>query len=236
MIQHRPDDATVYLNFSTPQLERFTMRLTGGSSQSHATFLVLFQGHAPRLKILALQGHVGHWLPSNQFDNLVHLCVGEANRCQWRLSDLMMLLSRCPRLKELIVAQLGASWDSVESHTAPRIAPRHLVRLVLKNVHPEFANGLLSHLDLLAKPIALCLTGQARSDDSKELFSDPALVQALSPLDLMQYLTTLKSISSAIHMPLVRFSGSLPVWERIEDPVASGATSTVASFFVPCRK
>ncbi|KAH9936016.1 hypothetical protein B0H21DRAFT_795774, partial [Amylocystis lapponica] len=91
-----------HLAFPAPLLERLVIHHWSGPGQVQDTHLTLFQGDAPRLKVFTF--HCPGLFPSNRFDGLVHLSIGGLER-RWSTSGLVLLLSRCPRLQELIFVQ-----------------------------------------------------------------------------------------------------------------------------------
>ncbi|KAH9936014.1 hypothetical protein B0H21DRAFT_894242 [Amylocystis lapponica] len=198
--------AHTFFAFSAPQLERFEL-LFAERAEPSAAFPLLFQGHAPRLRVLTLKTHyAGNWLPSNQFDSLVHLSLSCARDCNWHLSDFVSLLSRCPRLEELVLAQIGATLDE-NDHALPKVALNRLTRLVLTQLIPRFVGGLLRCLEL-PSALAVSVSGKYCPDpDSEEMMGHASMLQALSHLDVMNHLTTLQLTYSSIACPSLHLRG-----------------------------
>lgn len=144
------------LNLPAPQLRRLAL-IDNRNPSSNATPLSL--ANTPALQSLTLCGSaLLRSLPSSPVNNLIHLELSHAFQCEWTSTGVLMILSCCPRLEELILAEFDAVGHSVTGQNAISCVtlPR-LVRLVLASLSPSFASDLLSHLRLCAAPIAISL-------------------------------------------------------------------------------
>ncbi|KAH9950634.1 hypothetical protein B0H21DRAFT_502430 [Amylocystis lapponica] len=144
------------LRFPAPRLEYLTLSRTAGGDRSIKNPSFLFQGDAPRLRVLVMQSI--SWLPKNRFANLTHLCISDALKSgytpPWRLPELLTFLSGCPGLQDLALSGLKSLVN--DDDTTAAITFRDLRRLSLRRLSVNPFAWILTHV-LSRVPITMCL-------------------------------------------------------------------------------
>ncbi|KAH9950635.1 hypothetical protein B0H21DRAFT_502480 [Amylocystis lapponica] len=158
------------LQFPAPQLEYLTLSRTAIDEMDTNHPFFLFQGDAPRLKVLIMQS-IG-WLPRNQFKNLTHLCISDTVESVYtpscNLPELLTFLSDCSGLQDLALS--GLDFLINDDDTTAAITLRDLRRLSLRGLSNDTFAWILTHV-LSHVPITMCLLGLNFDDPEPALLS-----------------------------------------------------------------
>ncbi|KAH9836787.1 uncharacterized protein C8Q71DRAFT_857990 [Rhodofomes roseus] len=127
-----------HLQRQAPFLENLSLTGTPGrTAPGHARRpsggypVQIFRGYTPNLHRLALESL--NWLPTLQMSSLTHLCITD---CYGRtlLQRILSLLSVSQNLTDLVLVDRGDVLHSEGLQLATPVHPRHLERLVFKNM------------------------------------------------------------------------------------------------------
>lgn len=197
-LYHRSNYGTIvnsFLGFPANELEAIALEVTTsmGTLSSYVAEPLLFEGKAPRLKVLVLNKIP--WLPANRLENLTHLSINEN---AFSLSGWLKFLSGAPKLQEIILRSLRVT-PREEPDDSNRVALNNLRRLAIGNMDGSAASCLISHL-ILPPSLALYLF----SIDT-ELRTDIAFMRTLPRLPFMDDISQL-SLTVKIGPGMVMFT------------------------------
>jgi len=175
------------LNFAAERLEAFGLEILAGvgSLSSYSAAPLLFDGKAPRLKVLVLSRVP--WLPANRFSTLTHLSISE--NFVMTLSGLLDFLSGTPYLLDLIIMSSRVIETEV-TQKGPTVNLNCLRRLAMGKVDAAFVSCFLSHV-ALPSHMALRLF-----DLDTDLRSDMSFLQSLPHIPLID---DLDKLSLTVH-------------------------------------
>ncbi|KAL1949025.1 hypothetical protein VTO73DRAFT_10831 [Trametes versicolor] len=109
--------------FKAEELQRCRLKFSCGD-YAGGPFHALFQGRAPKLQRLQLEG--SPFLPSNHFPSLTHLILACHPIVFFSAEDLQVFLSGCPRLESLYIKTRDISQIQVPEKSPTARSPRLL--------------------------------------------------------------------------------------------------------------